>query len=70
MKKGILADSFFAHIIKFFVCHVKVFVHIPQKVHENFGGGRKLWWRAKLWRWAKTLLYVRARAYIKKLRLL
>ncbi len=40
MKKGILADSFFAHIIKFFVCHVKVFVHLPQKVHENFGGGQ------------------------------
>ena len=51
MKKGILADSFFAHIIKFFVCHVKVFVHLPQKVHENFGGGqnfgggRKLYYR-------------------------
>ena len=42
MKKGILADSYFAHIIKFFVCHVKVFVHLPQNVHENFDGGRKL----------------------------
>lgn len=40
MKKGILADSFFAHIIKFFVCHVKVFVHLPPNVHENFGGGQ------------------------------
>ena len=41
MKKGILADSFFAHIIKFFVCHVKVFVHLPHKVHENFGSKKK-----------------------------
>ena len=58
MKKGILADSFFAHIINFFVCHVKAFVHLPQNVHENFGSKRKIYYKYK------------SHPYIKKPRLL